>query len=127
MKPEVTVFLGVLVLGLGAYFLPLKTFIAAIVVFLTYHGVKIYKNIGPNPFAKDTRRPREPYIIDQKKRDAVIKQSFSPSKVSLFPLSFNQMKNPKSVPFNVFGISSIKFGIWSKAFFGPIRNLLSQF
>ena len=86
MKPEVTVLIGVLTLGLGAYFLSLTTFVAAIVVFLTYHGVKIYKNIGPNPFAKDTRRPREPYIIDQKKRDAVIKQSFHPSKVRVLSL-----------------------------------------
>ena len=91
MKPEVTVFLGVLILSLGAFFLSLKTFVAAIVVFLTYHGVRFYKNIGPNPFAKDTRRPREPYIIDQKKRDAVIKQSFSPSKVSLFPRYQNHL------------------------------------
>merc|ERR1712109_420185 len=37
--------------------------------------------MGENPFAKDTSRPREPYVIDQKKRDAVTKQSFSPSKV----------------------------------------------
>ena len=104
MKPEVTVFLGVLILSLGAFFLSLKTFVAAIVVFLTYHGVRFYKNIGPNPFAKDTRRPREPYIIDQKKRDAVIKQSFSPSKVSLFPRYQNYLMSLVS------HISSLEFG-----------------
>ena len=60
----------------------MKIFITTIVVFISYHGIKFYKNMGENPFAKDTTRPREPYVIDQKKRDAVIKQSFSPSKVS---------------------------------------------
>ena len=44
MKPEVTVFLGVLALGLGGVFLSLKIFLTTIVVFLTYHGIKIYRN-----------------------------------------------------------------------------------
>ena len=89
MKPEVTVFLGVLALVFGISYLSLKTFIAIIVVFISYHGIKFYKNMGENPFAKDTTRPREPYVIDQKKRDAVIKQSFSPSKVSF---GFHQIR-----------------------------------
>ena len=34
-----------------------------------------------NPFSTDTRQPRRPYIHDQKKRDAVLKQGFSMDKV----------------------------------------------
>ena len=34
-----------------------------------------------NPFSEDTRQPRKPYIHDQKKRDAVLKQGFSLDKV----------------------------------------------
>lgn len=36
---------------------------------------------APNPFAKDDKQARRPYIIDQKKRDAILKQAFSPDKV----------------------------------------------
>ena len=35
----------------------------------------------PNPFSKDDRKPRKPYVIDQRKRDEVLKQSFAPDKV----------------------------------------------
>ena len=35
----------------------------------------------PNPFAQDERQPRKSYIIDQRKRDEVLKQSFSADKV----------------------------------------------
>merc|ERR1712055_873822 len=35
----------------------------------------------PNPFEKDIRVERKPYIHDQKKRDAVIKQGFSKDKI----------------------------------------------
>jgi len=35
----------------------------------------------PNPFAKDDRQPRKSYIIDQRKRDDILKQSFSADKV----------------------------------------------
>eukprot|EP00092_Neocalanus_flemingeri_P062333 GFUD01075188.1.p1 GENE.GFUD01075188.1~~GFUD01075188.1.p1 ORF type:complete len:613 (-),score=151.65 GFUD01075188.1:74-1912(-) len=34
-----------------------------------------------NPFRKDARVPRKPYIHDQKKRDAVLKQGFSKDKI----------------------------------------------
>lgn len=34
-----------------------------------------------NPFAKDDRQKRRPYITDQKKRDQILKQSFHPDKV----------------------------------------------
>ncbi len=34
-----------------------------------------------NPFAKDDRQPRKPYVIDQRRRDEVLKQSFAPEKV----------------------------------------------
>jgi all-trans-retinol 13,14-reductase len=36
---------------------------------------------APNPFEKDDKKPRRPYIVDQKKRDAVLKQSFTANKV----------------------------------------------
>ena len=36
---------------------------------------------APNPFEEDDRLPRKPYIIDQKKRDAVLKQTFAINKV----------------------------------------------
>ena len=36
---------------------------------------------SPNPFKFDDRKPRRPYITDQRKRDEIIKQSFSPDKV----------------------------------------------
>lgn len=36
---------------------------------------------SPNPFAKDSRVPRKPYIHDQHKRDKVLKQGFSQAKV----------------------------------------------
>ena len=35
----------------------------------------------PNPFAKDDRQQRKPYITDQRKRDDILKQSFAPEKV----------------------------------------------
>ena len=35
----------------------------------------------PNPFMRDVRQPRKPYVHDQKKRDAVLKQGFSMDKV----------------------------------------------
>merc|ERR1712123_326331 len=35
----------------------------------------------PNPFEEDVRVPRKPYVHDQKKRDAVIKQGFSKDKI----------------------------------------------
>ena len=35
----------------------------------------------PNPFETDCRQGRKPYIHDQKKRDAVIKQGFSKEKI----------------------------------------------
>ena len=46
-----------------------------------------------NPFESDARKPRKEYVIDQKERDAVIKQNYNVDKVSeareVFPtLSF---------------------------------------
>jgi len=37
----------------------------------------------PNPFSEDARVPRKPYIHDQKRRDAVIKQGFSTEKIPI--------------------------------------------
>lgn len=36
---------------------------------------------GPNPFAKDERRPREPLVTDREARKRVLKQAFSASRV----------------------------------------------
>merc|ERR1719259_1450549 len=41
----------------------------------------IFKPRPPNPFKKDDRKPRKPYIQDQKQRDKVLKQGFSMDKV----------------------------------------------
>ena len=35
----------------------------------------------PNPFAKDSRRPKKPLVKDRKRRDAVLKRQFDISKV----------------------------------------------
>ena len=35
-----------------------------------------------NPFESDARKPRKEYVIDQKERDAVIKQNYNLDKVS---------------------------------------------
>ena len=40
----------------------------------------------PNPFMRDVRQPRKPYVHDQKKRDAVLKQGFSMDKVKRLKL-----------------------------------------
>jgi hypothetical protein len=39
------------------------------------------KTTGANPFEKDNRRPRKPYMTDQRQRDNVIKQEFEIGKV----------------------------------------------
>ena len=44
----------------------------------------------PNPFSEDARVPRKPYIHDQKRRDAVIKQGFSNEKIPLGYVAFIQ-------------------------------------
>ena len=40
-----------------------------------------WQSSSPNPFAQDDRHPRKPYVIDQRKRDEVIKQTFNPDVV----------------------------------------------
>ena len=39
------------------------------------------KPTSKNPFESDARRPRKEYIIDQKERDAIIKQNYNADKV----------------------------------------------
>jgi hypothetical protein len=39
------------------------------------------KTTGANPFERDARRPRKPYMTDQRQRDNVIKQEFEIGKV----------------------------------------------
>jgi len=64
----------------------LKTAIViAIIVSVLFLAIQVIRwNIQskcPNPFEKDIRVERKPYIHDQKKRDAVIKQGFSKDKI----------------------------------------------
>jgi len=37
----------------------------------------LFRPQAPNPFETDSTKPRQPYVTDQKKRDAVIKQGFN--------------------------------------------------
>ena len=37
----------------------------------------------PNPFARDSRRPKKPYVKDRKLRDEVLRRQFHISKVTL--------------------------------------------
>lgn len=40
-----------------------------------------FQSSAPNPFSKDSRQSRKPYVTDQKQRDQVLKQAFSTDKV----------------------------------------------
>ncbi len=60
----------------------IKTAIAISSLFLAIQVFRWYRqSSAPNPFEKDDRKKRKPYIIDQKQRDAVLKQSFAANKV----------------------------------------------
>ena len=48
---------------------------------IAYRNRCSFYNRSKNPFKKDDRKKRRPYIIDQKKRDAILKQRFSMQKV----------------------------------------------
>ncbi len=62
--------------------LAIKTAIILAAVFLVVQIFRWWVQSQPlNPFKHDARIPRKPYVHDQKKRDAVIKQSFSKDKV----------------------------------------------
>ena len=51
-------------------------------VFLSIQVYRWYSQAkSKNPFEKDDRKKRRPYVIDQRKRDAVLKQGFSMQKV----------------------------------------------
>jgi all-trans-retinol 13,14-reductase len=51
-----------------------------IIVIATYYAISKLNQL-PNPYAINTQQPRRPYEHDQKKRDAVLKQSFSTDKL----------------------------------------------
>ena len=82
---------GWIVLLTSYYWLVSKTFLVKALISCTLIGVTLdyaYKKIGwlffptgTNPFERDASRPRRPYELDQRKRDAVLKQSFKSSKV----------------------------------------------
>ena len=55
-------------------------FVYLLMVFWKTVGWMVWPN-SPNPFAKDSRERRRPYISDQKLRDSVLKQGFHPNKV----------------------------------------------
>ena len=63
-----------------------------ILISITFLCVKVYRMYSQafitslftkskNPFEKDDRKNRRPYVIDQRKRDSVLKQGFSMQKV----------------------------------------------
>ena len=59
-----------------------KTSILLSASFLFFHIYRcIFRNKSKNPFEKDDRKMRRPYIIDKKKRDAILKQRFSMRKI----------------------------------------------
>ena len=84
---------GWILVILSYYWLVSKAAVVKVLISATLIGVVlhyIYVKVGwlvipigaPNPFAKDSSKPRRPYELNQKKRDAVIKQSFKTSKVA---------------------------------------------
>jgi hypothetical protein len=81
MGPQETVAIGLSIFSLSVFCLPLRIWLSLLVGFLGLKVYQLYSHMGPNPFSVDARKPRKPYIIDQKQRDAVIKQSFNQSKV----------------------------------------------
>ena len=62
-------------------YLYFRIVIGIFVALLATKFTQRYFNAQKNPLAQDSRKPRKPYIIDQKLRDKVIKQSFSIEKV----------------------------------------------
>lgn len=64
------------------YHISLATILAGIAIFyFLVRDSRRNKQKNPNPFAEDSRKPRKPYVHDQKKRDEVIKQGFNIEKV----------------------------------------------
>lgn len=60
----------------------IKVVLASATLFVIVQIIRWYFQAkARNPFENDARQPRKSYIIDQRVRDAVIKQGFSPSKV----------------------------------------------
>ena len=82
---------GWIVLITSYYWLVSKTLLVKALISCTLIGVAldyVYSKIGwlvfptgVNPFESDASQPRRPYELDQRKRDAVLKQSFKSSKV----------------------------------------------
>lgn len=68
---------ALMVISLVPYRLSVSVAFGLVVV----KAAHFYVTREKNPFAEDTRKRRKPYIIDQKKRDGVIKQGFAPNKV----------------------------------------------
>ena len=58
----------------------LLLFVAAAALLLAKLTAKA-RSSSKNPFESDARRPRKEYVIDQKERDAVIKQNYNAGKV----------------------------------------------
>lgn len=81
MEPQTRIFSFLIICGLGFLLLSAKLTIGLLVAFISYHVLRIYRHMGGNPFSIDSRQPRRNYVLDQKKRDAVIKQSFAANKV----------------------------------------------
>ena len=87
MRPENQALLNVFLVFTAFAVLSLKTFVSLLVLYLSYNVYQIASNMQDNPFRDDNRRPRAAYVTDQKKRDAILKQSFAISKVTFKILS----------------------------------------
>ena len=94
MRPENQALLRLTIAFLAFCYLSLKTFVLLSISYIAYNVFQIFSNMEDNPFRNDNRRPRDPYVTDQKKRDAILKQSFASSKVnfiSKFSYIFKQL------------------------------------
>ncbi len=67
--------------------------LATISAYLVFRVVRSQIFGSPNPLAGDGRKPRRPYVTDQKARDKVLKQNFSIEKVQKGGNIFNYKCN----------------------------------
>ena len=81
MDPNSTVFEIVSSIVKDYWLVSLEICFTILIGTIAYYVLKKYLSMDKNPFENDSRLLRKSYIVDQKKRDAVIKQSFNSSKV----------------------------------------------
>ena len=83
MEPKLVVLFGCLSIISALYLLSFKICVAIFALLITVKLIQHFVNRDKNPLAQDARKPRKPYVIDQRKRDQVIKQSFNIDKVGI--------------------------------------------